>query len=60
MIEAENLCFSYTGSAPYILRGLNLHLDKGEYVSVVGDNGSGKSTLIKLILKLNKTDKREH
>lgn len=54
MIKADNLYFSYTGTAPYILKGLHLHLDNGEYVSVVGDNGSGKSTLIKLILKLLK------
>jgi len=52
MIRAENLHFSYTGAAPYILKGLSLHVAKGEYVSVVGDNGSGKSTLVKLILKL--------
>jgi zinc transport system ATP-binding protein len=52
MIKAENLYFSYTGANPYILRGLNLELRDGEYVSVVGDNGSGKSTLIKLILRL--------
>ncbi len=54
MIKAENLKFSYTGAEPYILKGLNLHLGRGEYVSVVGDNGSGKSTLVKLILKLLK------
>jgi zinc transport system ATP-binding protein len=54
MIKAENLYFSYTGTTPYILRGLDLELKDGEYVSVVGDNGSGKSTLIKLILKLLK------
>lgn len=50
MIKAENLLFSYTGAKPYILRGLNLEVNDGEYVSVVGDNGSGKSTLIRLIL----------
>ncbi|SHI23364.1 zinc transport system ATP-binding protein [Sporobacter termitidis DSM 10068] len=54
MIKAENLYFSYTGAAPYILGGVNLELKDGEYVSVVGDNGSGKSTLIRLILKLLK------
>lgn len=54
MIKAENLYFSYTGTKPYIIRGLNLELKDGEYVSVVGDNGSGKSTLIRLILKLIK------
>jgi zinc transport system ATP-binding protein len=54
MIKAENLYFSYTGAPPYILRGLNLELKDGEYVSVVGDNGSGKSTLLKLLLRLLK------
>lgn len=54
MVEAENLSFSYTGSRPYILDGLNLRIKSGEYVSVVGDNGSGKSTLIKLLLRFLK------
>ena len=50
MIKAENLFFSYTGAAPYILNGLNFEIRDGEYVSVVGDNGCGKSTLVKLML----------
>ncbi len=54
MIKAENMYFSYTGAAPYVLSGLSLHLAKGEYVSVVGDNGSGKSTFVKLILRFLK------
>ncbi|MFB0919714.1 MAG: metal ABC transporter ATP-binding protein [Oscillospiraceae bacterium] len=51
MIKAENLSFSYNGSGPNILDGLNLEIKNGEYVSIVGDNGCGKSTLLKLILK---------
>jgi len=51
MIKAEDLSFSYSGSPPYILSGLELEIKNGEYVSVVGDNGCGKSTLMKLILK---------
>lgn len=51
MIRAENLFFSYTGSPPYILNGINLEIRRGEYVSVVGENGCGKSTLMRLILK---------
>ncbi len=51
MIKAENLSFSYSGSSPFILNGLELEIKDGEYVSIVGDNGCGKSTLIKLILK---------
>jgi len=54
MIKAENLFFSYTGSPPYVLNGINLELRAGEYVSVVGENGSGKSTLMRLILKFIK------
>lgn len=54
MIEAERLCFSYTGSPPYVLDGIDLKIRDGEYVSVVGENGSGKSTLIRLILRFIK------
>jgi len=54
LIKAENLFFSYTGSAPYVLRDINLEISSGEYISVVGENGSGKSTLMRLILKLIK------
>lgn len=54
MIKAENLFFSYTDSPPYVLDGINLEINDGEYVSVVGENGSGKSTLMRLILKFIK------
>ena len=50
MVAAENLRFSYTGSSPYVLDGINLFIKKGEYVSVIGENGCGKSTLMRLIL----------
>jgi len=54
VIKTENLFFSYTGSPPYVLNGINLEIHDGEYVSVVGENGSGKSTLMRLILKFIK------
>ncbi|HBM81061.1 MAG TPA: metal ABC transporter ATP-binding protein [Clostridiaceae bacterium] len=54
MIKAQNLFFSYTGSPPYVLDGINLEIHDGEYVSVVGENGCGKSTLMRLILKFLK------
>ena len=57
MIQADNLSFSYTSSPPYILDGVNLEINDGEYVSVLGENGSGKSTLMKLILKFIKPTK---
>ena len=52
MIRVENLFFSYTGTAPYVLEGLNLEVPDGEYISVLGENGSGKSTLLHLLLRL--------
>lgn len=50
MVEAKGVYFSYTGSPPYVLNGIDLDIQSGEYVSVVGENGSGKSTLIRLVL----------
>jgi simple sugar transport system ATP-binding protein len=38
------------------LRDINLHLDQGETLGLLGDNGSGKSTLIKIIAGFQKAD----
>ncbi|MBU5485406.1 metal ABC transporter ATP-binding protein [Clostridium sp. MSJ-11] len=54
MINIDNLCFSYNGSTPYGLNNINLHINKGSYVSIIGENGSYKSTMLKLILGLIK------
>jgi len=54
MINIKDLCFTYTSSKPYILDNVNLKIEKGSYVSILGENGSAKSTLIKLILNLLK------
>lgn len=50
IILLENVSKSYTAGVP-ALNGVNLHINKGEFVFVVGDSGSGKSTLIKLLLR---------
>lgn len=52
MIKISNLFFSYTKNSPYILSDINLTIEDGEYISVLGENGCGKSTLIKLILNI--------
>jgi len=54
MIDIKNLCFTYTNSKPYILDNVNLKIEKGSYVSILGENGSAKSTLVKLVLNLLK------
>ena len=50
MIQINNLFFSYTNTAPYILKDISLTINEGEYLSILDDNGSGKSTLVKLML----------
>ena len=50
MITLKDVSKSYTEGAP-ALSDINIQIDEGEFVFVVGDSGSGKSTLIKLLLK---------
>ena len=50
MIELREVTKEYSkGGAA--LNGINLKIEQGEFVFIVGDSGSGKSTLIRLIMK---------
>lgn len=51
-IEFKNVSFKYPRSERYILRNINLTINQGEHLSVVGLNGAGKTTFIKLVCRL--------
>jgi len=44
----------------HVLKGLNLHIKEGEYVSIMGSSGSGKSTLLNIVGLLDEHDKGEY
>ena len=50
-LEARGLCFTYPDAIRPTLRGLNLALEVGRVVAVVGASGSGKSTLTRLLAR---------
>ncbi|WP_297634230.1 metal ABC transporter ATP-binding protein [uncultured Clostridium sp.] len=52
MIALTNLTFSYTNKPPFLINKVNLNINAGSYVSIIGENGSCKSTLLKLMLGL--------
>ncbi len=51
-LRIKNLHFKYKDSKDYIIKGLNLYLEKGKSYSLVGLNGAGKTTLIKILVGL--------
>lgn len=50
VLAAQNLSKTYPGAKPVVaLNNVNLALEKGDFVAVVGDSGSGKSTLLHIL-----------
>ena len=54
MIDIRNITKSF-GSLQ-VLKGIDLHIDKGEVVSIVGPSGAGKTTLLQIIGTLDRPD----
>lgn len=50
--EFKNVSYKYEGAKEYALKNLNLTLEAGKKLAVVGLNGAGKTTFIKLLLRL--------
>ena len=51
-VEFANVRFSYSGGMKDAIAGVNLVINPGEVIALVGENGSGKTTLIKLLSRL--------
>lgn len=61
MITLKDVNKTYFGAVPlHVLRDINLHIDRGELVSIMGASGSGKSTLLNILGILDNYDSGEY
>ena len=61
LIELKDVNKTYFGAQPlHVLKGINLSIEKGEFVSIMGASGSGKSTLLNILGILDSYDTGEY
>ncbi|MBR5657424.1 MAG: ABC transporter ATP-binding protein [Prevotella sp.] len=61
MIDLKDINKTYFGAQPlHVLKGINLHINEGEFVSIMGASGSGKSTLLNILGILDNYDSGEY
>ena len=49
MLKIDNVNFRYPGQKENTLNGLNIEIEEGTFLAIIGSNGSGKSTMCKLL-----------
>lgn len=50
-IKFENLFFKYEDNQDFVLKNINLEINSGECVAIIGKSGSGKSTILNLLMR---------
>lgn len=61
IIDIKDVNKTYFGAQPlHVLKGINLSIEKGEFVSIMGASGSGKSTLLNILGILDNYDTGEY